>query len=402
MQHMGCIEQRVHAVVHMHEMAASGVPLSLPLQEAELANAGGGRRSSPSPSALTTGTGALQPQQGAAAGAPSGPDTGVPVDVPISRVGGVGGIGAPASAAGAADAQSARAGGGGAGAEPWRMQAGGGTGMGMGPTARTRRAVIAPSLRDLEEDSEDSDDAGTGTGTGTGTMMTRHGGRRASRAGSRATAGEVGAAIGAPGAAVPARLGDAALSAAPLDPAVLRAHTIALVESKQARAAARERMAGERQAYGTGAGTGLGTEGASVLLGQGLRVQHVHESSLSPGAAAATGSAPAAVGVGGEATPGSAGGRRRSVVDAGLPVTSPIAQHAPVDVASSLGISAQGHAAGGEEAAPGAVGAAANTPSPTPAGHGTPQRVPRPPSEPSVRSGAARPGAARSLASTQR
>lgn len=390
MQHMGCIEQRVHAVVHMHEMASAGVPLSLPLQEAELSAAG--RRSGPSPGPpAPPSNGALQPQAGAAAGAPSGPDTGVPVDVPISRVGGVGGIGSPAYAY-AADAQSARAGGGAGGAEPWRMQAGAGTGMGMGmgPTARTRRAIIAPSLRDLEEDSEDSDD-GAGTGT-----MTRHGGRRASRAGSRATGGDLAAGVGAPGAAVPARLGDAALSAAPLDPAVLRAHTIALVESKQARAAARERMAPERPAYGAA------SEGPALALG--LRVQaDGHEAALSPHPASASGAAASgALGIGRDATPGSAGGRRRSVVVEGtsgaqqsaLPVTSPIAQHAPADAATTVGVSAPELAAGGEEVASGA-------PSPTPAGQGT-QRVPRPPTEPSVRSSAVRPGAARSFASVQR
>lgn len=446
MQHMGCIEQRVHAVVHMHEMASSGVPLSLPLQEAELVATGWRSATSPATAPASAMNGALQSQAQQQPGMPGGADTGVPVDVPISKVGGVGGIGSPAyadaqpSARPGGDYASAGAGGAAASGVPWRAAH-----AGLGPSARARRAVIAPSLRDLEDDSEDSED-----GAGTATLGLA-GMRRGSRAGSRATGAGAGAgaggeggllagqgSVGAPGSTVPARLGDAALSAAPLDPAVLRAHTIALVESKQARAAARERMAMERHvmAYRDRDGAGAlaaalasTAEGAQGGLTMALRTQQGHDSPLSPGLAG-TGTSS---GASGGPTPGSAlaGGRRASAVERGtgttssaspgpglrdvsaLPVTSPIAQHGPADAATALGLSvptgamsspAQGTegtvtdvSPGQGEITPAGAAAGASSPGLMP-GHTTPQRVPRPPSEPSVRSHAARPGATRALA----
>jgi hypothetical protein len=275
----------------MYEMSLQGVPLSLPIEDAEVAYAQG-LPYPPPPSTYGGGSaspgGASDGGEGGGAGA-GGRSRRVSLEVEISRIGGIG----------ATD------------------------GVGASGGARARRAVVAqpvpPSLHDLEDsDEEDARSSAAGGSLGGYGASGGMGARRASF-GRRTSLSRSGQAAGSEPLDPAAEAlglgpgGEAFLSSEPLDPDTLRAHTVALVERKQARALAKDRAAeAARQAFleGLPPSTAAALYGASVMSGPGGGLtagsggsvsggapgsfRHIHSSSSRRGSGADAAAGPAA------------------------------------------------------------------------------------------------------------
>lgn len=234
MQHLGLIEQRVSELMHLYELSAHGVPLTLPTEEEEAAAAIASAAASEAGTTLSRST---SPR--------------MTFEVEISRVGGIG----------ASDG-----------------------------TFRSRRAVVAapvpPSLADLEESSDEDEHLGT-SGIPSHLLAARKGsltrGRRGSGAGNAKSAAD--------DAAAAAAAAEVDMSE-PLDLTQLRQLTSALVERKQAKAERRERAAEATRASGLGGDASpIAAPAAVTSLSTSIYTRTPVRGSTSSGGAAARSSA---------------------------------------------------------------------------------------------------------------